>query len=68
VRGWEKLTLGEIVNVGWMLLNAAVLIVPIALGATLLYWIIRLGVKHGMRSYYADRNRETAVNMPSGVG
>jgi len=51
-----------------MLLNAAVLIVPIALGATLLYWIIRLGVKHGMRSYYADGNRETAVNMPSGVG
>jgi hypothetical protein len=37
------------------------------LGATLLYWIIRLGVKHGMRSYYAYRNRETTVDMPSGV-
>ncbi|MFF2345064.1 hypothetical protein [Pseudarthrobacter sp. NPDC058119] len=51
-----------------MLLNAAVLIVPIALGAALLYWIIRLGVKHGLRSYYADRSRESAVNSTSGVG
>lgn len=51
-----------------MLLNAAVLIVPIALGATLLYWIVRLGVKHGLRSYYADGNRETAAELPSSLG
>jgi len=47
------------VNIAWMLLNAAVIVVPAALGAVLLYWIIRLGVKHGLRSYYGDRNRPT---------
>jgi len=36
-----------------MLLNAAVIVVPAALGAVL------LGVKHGLRSYYGDRNRAT---------
>jgi hypothetical protein len=52
------------VNVGWVLLNAAVLVVPVAIGAALLYWIIRLGVKHGLRSYYAEASREAAVEAP----
>ena len=47
-----------------MLLNAAMLIVPIALGAALLYWIVRFGVKHGLRSYYAEGRQETG----SGTG
>ena len=51
-------------NIGWMLLNAAMMIVPIALGAALLYWIVRFGVKHGLRSYYAESRQETA----SGTG
>ncbi|WP_298251774.1 hypothetical protein [uncultured Arthrobacter sp.] len=29
-------------------------IVPLLIGALVLYVVIRLGVKHGMRSYYAD--------------
>lgn len=68
VRGWEKLTLGDTVNIGWMLLNAAILIVPIAIGVALLYWIIRLGVKHGLRSYYAESTRETAIEAPQPQG
>ena len=46
-----------------MLLNAAVFVVPVAIGATLLYWIIRLGVKHGLRSYYGEssHNSETVL-------
>ncbi|WP_459324765.1 hypothetical protein [Arthrobacter tecti] len=32
-------------------------IIPLALGAVLLYGIIRLGVKHGMRSYFAEVKR-----------
>ncbi|UKA53499.1 hypothetical protein LFT45_17510 [Arthrobacter sp. FW305-BF8] len=36
---------------------AAVLMfaVPAILIATMLYWIIRLGVKHGLRSYDAEK-------------
>ena len=29
--------------------------VPAILAATALYWIIRLGVKHGLRSYDAEK-------------
>ncbi len=29
-------------------------IVPVVIGAFVLYWIIRLGVKHGLGSYYRD--------------
>jgi len=54
--------MGDTVNIGWMLLNAAVLIVPIAIGATFFFWIIRLGVKHGLRSYYAERSREINID------
>ena len=32
-------------------------VIPFVLGVVALYWIIRLGVKHGMRSYYADASR-----------
>ena len=45
-----------------MLLNAAVIVVPAALGAVLLYWIIRLGVKHGLRSYYAERSQKITID------
>ncbi len=31
-------------------------VVPLVFGL-ILYWIIRLGVKHGLRSYYADTGR-----------
>lgn len=31
--------------------------VPILVLATILYWIIRLGVKHGLRAYYAEDGR-----------
>ena len=54
--------MGDTVNIGWMLLNAAVLIVPIAIGAAFLYWIIRLGVKHGLRSYYAERSQKITID------
>ena len=62
MRGWEKLTLGDTVEIAWMLLHAAVFVVPIAIGATLLYWIIRLGVKHGLRSYYAERSQVVSLD------
>ena len=48
-----------------MLLHAAVFVVPIAIGATLLYWIIRLGVKHGLRSFYAERTIATGGLEPA---
>jgi hypothetical protein len=32
---------------------------PVVLAAVALYWIIRLGVKHGLRSYELDKARET---------
>lgn len=33
----------------------AVFVIPVVLIATALYWIIRLGVKHGLRSYEAEK-------------
>ena len=60
--------MGDTVDIAWMLLNAAVLIVPIAIGLALLYWIIRLGVKHGLRSYYAEDTRKTAMEAPQPRG
>jgi hypothetical protein len=40
-----------------LVIVAAVLmfVVPALLIATALYWIIRLGVKHGLRSYEAEK-------------
>jgi hypothetical protein len=38
-----------------ILVSVVVFAVPTALIATLLYWNIRLGVKHGLRSYDADK-------------
>ncbi|NJC22655.1 hypothetical protein BJ994_001731 [Arthrobacter pigmenti] len=32
-------------------------IIPLMLAAVLLYYVIRLGVKHGMRSYFAEVKR-----------
>ena len=33
-------------------------IIPFLIGVVALYWIIRLGVKHGMRSYYRSDEAE----------
>jgi hypothetical protein len=33
-------------------------VIPAVLAATALYWIIRLGVKHGLRSYEAEKARD----------
>lgn len=35
-------------------------IIPLVFVSVLLYWLIRLGVKHGMRSYAAE-----SANQPS---
>ena len=35
------------------------IVLPALLVAVVLYWIIRLGVKHGMRSYYAEKFPES---------
>ena len=35
------------------------IVLPALLIAVVLYWIIRLGVKHGMRSYYAEKFPES---------
>ena len=34
-------------------------VLPTALVAVLLYWIIRLGVKHGLRSYEAEKSQRS---------
>ncbi|MDQ0802210.1 hypothetical protein QF050_003849 [Arthrobacter sp. SLBN-112] len=57
--------MGDTVDVAWMLVNAAVLLVPAALVAAVLYWIIRLGVKHGLRSYYAESNQKLDTASPA---
>jgi hypothetical protein len=33
--------------------------VPVVLALTALYWIIRLGVKHGLRSYEMEKARDS---------
>ncbi|NUT72366.1 hypothetical protein [Pseudarthrobacter sp. C4D7] len=52
-------------DIASILISAAVFVVPIAVGATLLYWIIRLGVKHGLRSFYAERTIPTDGVAPA---
>ena len=37
----------------------AVFVIPVVLIATALYWIIRLGVKHGLRSYEAEKAKDS---------
>lgn len=46
-----------------ILVPIVIYVVPAALIATALYWIIRLGVKHGLRSYDAEKAQkaETAL-------
>jgi hypothetical protein len=34
-------------------------VLPTALVAVLLYWIIRLGVEHGLRSYEAEKSQRS---------
>lgn len=41
----------------------ATFIVPAFIVAVLLYWTIRLGVKHGLRSYELEKARN-AENVP----
>jgi hypothetical protein len=41
----------------WAGLGFIIVVVVYALLAFVLYLIIRFGVKHGMRSYYAEANR-----------
>lgn len=40
-----------------MVIGVVVVAMPVVLGATALYWIIRLGVKHGLRSYEMEKAR-----------
>ena len=40
-----------------------VFVVPAAVIIFALYWIIRMGVKHGLRSYYAERGQEAETSI-----
>ncbi len=40
-------------GIGFFVILVVWLIVP-AITGFILYWIVRLGVKHGLRSYYTD--------------
>lgn len=42
-----------------ILASIVAVVLPALLVAIVLYWIIRLGVKHGLRSYYAEKVRES---------
>jgi len=42
-----------------IVVSIAVFIVPAAVIIFAFYWIIRMGVKHGLRSYYAERQQES---------
>ena len=46
-----------------IVIRVAVFAVPVILAVMALHWIIRLGVKHGLRSYELEKARdsETAV-------
>lgn len=41
--------------------SIAAIVLPALLIAVVLYWIIRLGVKHGMRSYDAEKFRNSGA-------
>jgi hypothetical protein len=42
-----------------LIASIVAIVLPALLVAVVLYWIIRLGVKHGMRAYYAEKIRES---------
>ncbi|MFC7848806.1 hypothetical protein ACFUTU_10070 [Arthrobacter sp. NPDC057388] len=46
-----------------ILMPIVIYVVPTALVATALYWIIRLGVKHGLRSYEAEKARDAVTEV-----
>lgn len=41
------------------IIAVATFFVPTAIVAVLLYWVIRLAVKHGLRSYEAEKARNS---------
>lgn len=41
-----------------IVISVLVFVVPAAVIIFALYWVIRMGVKHGLRSYYAERKNE----------
>lgn len=42
-----------------IIVRLAAVAVPVVLAVLALYWIIRLGVKHGLRSYETERARHS---------
>lgn len=61
VRGFaQRLTFGgNTLDVLSIVIGLVVVVGPVVLAAVALYWIIRLGVKHGLRSYELDKARAT---------
>jgi hypothetical protein len=60
---FPKSSLGETLLDILAVIAVATFVLPAAFVAVLLYWIIRLGVKHGLRSYEAEKARD-AENAP----
>lgn len=52
----QMLTRGNMLSI---VAGIATFVVPALFVAAVLYWTIRLGVKHGLRSYYAEKNRDS---------
>lgn len=46
-----------------IVMSVVVFVVPAAVIIFALYWVIRMGVKHGLRSYYAERNNEAETSI-----
>ena len=46
-----------------IVMSVVVFVVPAAVIIFALYWVIRMGVKHGLRSYYAERNQEAETSI-----
>ena len=46
-----------------IVMAVVVFVVPAAVIICALYWIIRMGVKHGLRSYYAERSQEAETSV-----
>ena len=42
-----------------IIISVLVVAVPVILAVMALYWIIRLGVKHGLRSYDSEKTRDS---------
>ncbi|MFS0718020.1 hypothetical protein ABC337_09270 [Arthrobacter sp. 1P04PC] len=46
-----------------IVISILVFAVPAAVITFALYWIIRMGVKHGLRSYYAERQQQSETSI-----